>query len=664
MRDKLTMSISSDSSVDDRWSKDLPHELVDMIVKRLWLFDSISCTAVCSSWRLVWKRRFGNQFPFILRSLPYQSYYSLYSPGEDRATNNLRFPKGVLVDCHGTASYCSGSYGSWLIFAEHSQHPKSARSYFFNPLSGAGIALPPHSNPSFFLRDDETGCDEKVIVKTVASSDPTDPNCIVAALTIHSHTLAFCRLNAASWTLQHDTPVEGGFGSTDLHFHEEELYATVGRMIDAVQMFDPIEVLSQTQCGSDEADAFKGKCLCVEPLQLHTMRDPSFSLITSSSGEMLLVLKDERKWKNDTEEFSFLVFRCKVNKTIRIMGDIGAETLIAMAKPTNSMPVIDKLGGHGSGNCIYFTNGKDDRIGVYNLADRTLKYPLTGGLQQTHSKIVFMLMLHILKLWSKDLPHELVERIVKRLGLFDFISCTAVCSSWRSSVAMASKSRFENQFPFILRSVPYHQDCYSLYSPAEDPSFFVRDRRAGGKVFIKTVASSDPTDPNCIVAAIALHGYRVAFCRPNDASWTLQYPPNTPLRGGYGFTDLHFHEGELYATVGRTIDVVLIFDPLEVLSQSQGSYKGKLLGVSPLEGHIVLRWKTCVTKNVDKTIREGYLKYEVMNNIGEQAMFIGNIGAKSLMAMAKPTNSMPVIGKLGGHRSGNCIYFNEKDDRR
>ncbi|XP_004300840.1 PREDICTED: uncharacterized protein LOC101299386 [Fragaria vesca subsp. vesca] len=403
------MGISSDSSVDDRWSKDLAHELVDMIVKRLCLFDSISCTAVCSSWRLVWKRRFGNQFPFILRSFPYQSYYSLYSPGEDRATNNLRFPKGVLVDCRCTASYCSGSYGSWLIIAEHSQHPKSARSYFFNPLSGARIALPPHLNPSFFVRDDETDWDEKFIVKTVASSDPTDPNCIVAALTIHSHTLAFCRPNDASWTLQHDTPVKGGFGFTDLHFHEGELYATVGRMIDAVQMFDPIEVLSQTQCGSDEADAFKGKKLWVEPLPHHTMRDPSFSLITSSSGEMLLVFKDERKWKNDTEEFSFLVLRCKVDKTIRIMGmnllkyeemndigeqaifigDIGAETLIAMAKPTNSMPVIDKLGGHGSGNCIYFTNGKDDRIGVYNLADRTLKYPLTGGHQQAHSKVWF-----------------------------------------------------------------------------------------------------------------------------------------------------------------------------------------------------------------------------------------------------------------------------------
>ncbi|XP_004293152.1 PREDICTED: uncharacterized protein LOC101312992 [Fragaria vesca subsp. vesca] len=406
------MSIS-DSSVDDRWSKDLPYELVDMIVKRLWLFDSISCTAVCSSWRLVWKRRLETSFPFILQSVPYQDYYSLYSPAEDRATNNLRFPKGV-VDRDGMAPYCSGSCNSWLIIAEHSsEQPQTARNYFFNPVSGARIALPPHSNPSFFVRDDRTRRHKKVFVKTVASSDPTDPNCIVAALTLHGHRLAFCRPNDASWTMQYkpDTPLKGGFGLTDLHFHEGELYATVGRKIDAILMFDPIEVLSQSHSGSDEADAFKGKLLGVSPLQEHLiyMHNPSFSLITSSNGELLLVLKDERKWENDREVL-LLVLRCKVDKTIRIIsdkgwlkyekmnnigeqaifiGDIGARTLIAMAKPTNSMPVIDKLGGHGSGNCIYFTNEKDDRIGVYNLADETLKYQLTGGLQQKRSKVWF-----------------------------------------------------------------------------------------------------------------------------------------------------------------------------------------------------------------------------------------------------------------------------------
>ncbi|KAL6199669.1 hypothetical protein ACLB2K_029452 [Fragaria x ananassa] len=165
----------------------------------------------------------------------------------------------------------------------------------------------------------------------------------------------------------------------------------------------------------------------------------------------------------------------------------------------------------------------------------------------------------------------------------------------------------------------------------------------GIRKFLSRLASSDPSDPNCIVAALTLHGHRLAFCRPNDASWTLQYKPDTPLKGGFGLTDLHFHEGELYATVGRKIDAILMFDPIEVLFQSHSgsdeadAFKGKLLG---------------------------WLKYEKMNNIGEQAIFIGDIGARTLIAMAKPTNSMPVIDKLGGHGSGNCIYFtNEKDDR-
>nr|XP_011463936.1 PREDICTED: uncharacterized protein LOC105351434 [Fragaria vesca subsp. vesca] len=381
MCDKLTMGISSDSSVDDRWSKDLAHELVDMIVKRLCLFDSISCTAVCSSWRLVWKRRFGNQFPFILRSFPYQSYYSLYSPGEDRATNNLRFPKGV-VDRDGTAPYCSGSCGGWLIIAEHNSqpHPKPARSYFFNQVSGARIALPPRSDPSFFVRDRRAGV--KVFIKTVASSDPTDPNCIVPAIALHGYRVVFCRPNDASWTLQYppNTPLRGGYGFTDLHFHEGELYATVGRMIDVVLIFDPLEVLFQSQ----SQGSYKGKLLGASPLEGHivlrwkNMRNPSFCLITSSSGEMLLVLKEERERENDREVL-LLVFKCKVtknvDKTIRegclkyevmnnigeqaiFIGNVGAKTLMAMAKSTNSMPVIDKLGGHGSGNCIDFTNWK------------------------------------------------------------------------------------------------------------------------------------------------------------------------------------------------------------------------------------------------------------------------------------------------------------------
>ncbi|KAM5572306.1 hypothetical protein ABKV19_012390 [Rosa sericea] len=410
------------SSVDDRWSKHLPHELVDMIVKRLGLVDSKTFAAVCSSWRSVTmaSQWLATQFPCILQSLPYEdcsagtSCYSLYSPGEDRAANNLKFPKEI-VDRDGMAPYCSGCFGSWLIIAEHSRQPKKAKSYFFNPVSGARIALPPHTNRSFFVRDDETGWNEKVVVKTVASSDPTDPNCIVAALTLHAHKLAFCRPNDASWTLQYrpDSPEEGGFGLTDLHFHEGELYATVGRMIDAVLMFDPVEVLSQSQCGSDEANAFKGKLLLVSPLQFHTrsMHNPSFSLITSFSGEMALVLKNERILrKRNYREVSFLVLKGKVDKTLHIggsagycdweevnnlgeqaifIGDIGAKTLIAMSKPTNSMPVIDKLGGLGSGNCIYFTDEEDDNIGVYNLADGTLKYQLTGGLQQAHSKVWF-----------------------------------------------------------------------------------------------------------------------------------------------------------------------------------------------------------------------------------------------------------------------------------
>ncbi|XP_024171495.1 F-box/kelch-repeat protein At3g18720-like [Rosa chinensis] len=197
------------SGVDDRWSKHLPRELADMIVKRLGLVDSKTFAAVCSSWRSVTmaSQWLATQFPCSLQSLPYEACsagtpcYSLYSPCEDRAANNLKFPKEI-VDRDGMASYCSGCFGSWLIIAEHRHNPKTAKSYFFNPVSGACIALPPHRNRSFFVRDDETGWNEKVVVKTVASSDPTYPNCIVAALTLHAHKLAFCRPNDASWTLR------------------------------------------------------------------------------------------------------------------------------------------------------------------------------------------------------------------------------------------------------------------------------------------------------------------------------------------------------------------------------------------------------------------------------------------------------------------------------
>ncbi|KAK9921087.1 hypothetical protein M0R45_029616 [Rubus argutus] len=88
---------------DNRWSEHLPDDLVEMVVKRISLVDSIRFDAVCTSWRSVssqWFQR-ATRVPWLMRAVKFLDstsvQYKFYSPSEDRVYN-LKFSRETKQD--------------------------------------------------------------------------------------------------------------------------------------------------------------------------------------------------------------------------------------------------------------------------------------------------------------------------------------------------------------------------------------------------------------------------------------------------------------------------------------------------------------------------------------------------------------------------------------
>ncbi|KAK9921085.1 hypothetical protein M0R45_029614 [Rubus argutus] len=126
---------------DNRWSENLPDNLVEMVMKRLSLVDSIRYVAVCTSWRSVSSQWF------------------------QRATRISWLMRAVNVTPHSGCSSKRWSVDGWLIMTEFSR-PYVLRNYFFNPMTGARLMLPP--------------LEGAIPWDSVAYSDPNCSDCIVA----------------------------------------------------------------------------------------------------------------------------------------------------------------------------------------------------------------------------------------------------------------------------------------------------------------------------------------------------------------------------------------------------------------------------------------------------------------------------------------------------
>ncbi|KAI4354399.1 hypothetical protein L6164_003264 [Bauhinia variegata] len=91
----------------------------------------------------------------------------------------------------------------------------------------------------------------------------------------------------------------------------------------------------------------------------------------------------------------------------------------------------------------------------------------------------------------QDLPAELLELILQRLSIIDYLQCGAVCLSWRIKVANAIASKLcppAPQFPFVLLFPRQYSDKdYHLLSPSENRLSTVRSKWPSAVVCVGSV---------------------------------------------------------------------------------------------------------------------------------------------------------------------------------
>ncbi|KAI4354400.1 hypothetical protein L6164_003265 [Bauhinia variegata] len=219
----------------------------------------------------------------------------------------------------------------------------------------------------------------------------------------------------------------------------------------------------------------------------------------------------------------------------------------------------------------------------------------------------------------QDLPAQLLELILQRLSIIDYLQCRAVCLSWRIMVA-SKRCPPTPQFPFVLLFPPkYSDEDYHLLSLSEDRLSTVRTKWpscvvcagsvegwlimnfidyctkdhilhsftyflnpvSGARIMLpatsisllrkpypkseitipcKAVASSIPDFPNCRVATILYcvntKKQQLALCQVTDKSWTVI----NVSEGAGCFWDIAFYDDKLYAVTRNSSDLVMVFD--------------------------------------------------------------------------------------------------------
>ncbi|XP_062016900.1 uncharacterized protein LOC133733269 [Rosa rugosa] len=203
------------------YSKDLPEEIMQLILQRLCIIDYLRCREVSRSWRAAVDRAIVVKLcppvpqPWLLLNSLRPFYIrdgcslASLSKQETHKSKSSRLYDGRV--------HCVGSIDGWLIMAKVPEDSLSSDcncvNFFLNPLSGARVMLPSQSTishyennlPNFFR-------------KVVASSIPTMQHCIVVSLCLDKK-LYLCRHIDKSWTL-----IETSY-CDDIEIVDDKLYA-------------------------------------------------------------------------------------------------------------------------------------------------------------------------------------------------------------------------------------------------------------------------------------------------------------------------------------------------------------------------------------------------------------------------------------------------------
>ncbi|XP_057445008.1 uncharacterized protein LOC130737274 [Lotus japonicus] len=232
--------------------------------------------------------------------------------------------------------------------------------------------------------------------------------------------------------------------------------------------------------------------------------------------------------------------------------------------------------------------------------------------------------------WT-HLPQDILEQIMKRLCLTDYLTMRAICSSWRSTVTNAIANKYCHPLPELplVVFISHEQTFFSLknergYCPKsslfDSTSIFCHGSIEGwmilsnynednslsftffnpvttGSVSVppplyfpfntqiqdmklsmgKMVVSSTPDgyDSDCFLAGLCNDFCHIAFYRLFDESWNMIEIEKDSV---FHFLDIEIMGSKLYVRTNRPLNSMLVYD---LKDSTNGSPKHKVLSVLP-----------------------------------------------------------------------------------
>ncbi|PRQ53409.1 putative F-box domain-containing protein [Rosa chinensis] len=354
---------------EERWSKGLPEDILQLIPQRLCISDYRVFRQVCPNWRAAVDRGIATktcppapQFPWLLHKC-LSSLNGFYIEHQYSLVTDPRFFRSAY-SC-STSPDCVGSIGAWLIIAAKDQYRHNNNNitiidnFLLNPVSWARVMLPsqstinrPDSSHTLFFK------------KVVASSPPTSlkqqqQDLIVAGL--GCGVLAVCRPTDTSWTV---ITIRKGLLFRDIEIIDGKLYAVT--TVNELMIYDILPA---------HVDVYRDERLVVlsnDPVRLEWGWGRAWVpyLVKDSASKELFMIIHKISFSQKKRGL-FRVFKREFDTDggarWEEVVDLG-DRILFLSGASNKF-IHDKTLGK---NCIYFAFNDDD-FGVHSLTNRTIK---------------------------------------------------------------------------------------------------------------------------------------------------------------------------------------------------------------------------------------------------------------------------------------------------
>ncbi|CAL2236726.1 unnamed protein product [Prunus armeniaca] len=315
------------TTITSRWSDELPEEIMQLILQRLYLPDYLRYGVVCRSWRAARPVKRCPPVPqleipwLMLRSHPFSLKDHYFLSLSDNKTHKL--------SSFGSNDYisrrdCVGSIEGWLIMVDSEfwrpEYPYTTLNFFLNPISGVRVMLPSQSTIPY-MYDTRPFFFKKVVASslpllTASSWSKSDDDhhrhqiinssCLVAGLCGEGLYLAFCRPTEKSWTLIEPVLEGTCFTTLDIEIIDGKLYAANRDAAQFLIVYD----LQMLHAEGHANTGPPGNMYSGPPQKLVMLHPrPVHSLSSNTTGNVMYVTEKEspRLAKDPTTKELFMI---------------------------------------------------------------------------------------------------------------------------------------------------------------------------------------------------------------------------------------------------------------------------------------------------------------------------------------------------------------------